>query len=77
MKNNIFKASLERAAKVDIFSDEFFNYAGFWWLDLTERQCVIMIDLMKKQGCPVGHDSRGEYVSIKNGMRIYDSRKEV
>lgn len=53
MKAADFNRIYKRAQTVDIRTDEWFNFAGFFWLGLTDKQYQKMIDLLKAQGAPV------------------------
>lgn len=73
MKRSDFNRIYKQARTVDIVNNEWFNFAGFFWLNLTELQAETMARLILSQGNKPEHDDRGYYVALKNGMRLYIS----
>lgn len=66
MKINEFKKWFERATQVDIVNDDAFNFAGYFWISLTEIQHKKMYNLLKFQG---NKPVKGE-IRLKNGLGI-------
>lgn len=60
MKTSTFNRIFENARSVNIQSNEWFNYAGFFWMQCTEKQLEKMRMLLKAQGCKT---------TVKNGER--------
>ena len=71
MKRSEFNRIYKEARKVDVVNHEWFNFAGFFWLNLTEVQARCMAQLIISQGNKPQKDEKGYFVSLKNGMRIY------
>ena len=62
MKTSTFNRIFENARSVNIQSNEWFNYAGFFWMQCTEKQ------LAKKCGCCLKHRAaRRPLRTAKNG----------
>lgn len=72
MKTAEFKKVYGYGRTVDIVNDDFFNVAGYFWLNLTLRQITMMYTAMVCQGNPTKVDDRGEYIELRNGCRIYN-----
>jgi len=66
MENKIFKLNYDRAKTVDIKTDEFFNYAGYFWGNLTTRQQKKMTDLLIEQG----NQPVDGWISLANGLQV-------
>ncbi len=49
MKTSTFNRIFENARSVNIQSNEWFNYAGFFWMQCTEKQLAKMRMLLKAQ----------------------------
>ena len=62
MKTSTFNRIFENARSVNIQSNEWFNYAGFFWMQCTEKQLAKMRMLLKAQGCKT---------TVKNGEEWY------
>ena len=72
MKTADFTKIYREAKTVDIVNNEWFNFAGFFWLNLTMLQITKMYALMIAQGNQEQQDERGFYIPLKNGCRIYN-----
>jgi len=72
MLNQEFAKYLKRAKKVDIVSDDLFNVAGYFWINLTDRQGKIMYNLMISQGAV----EIGNMIRLKNGLGIIANFKK-
>lgn len=77
MKRSDFNRIYKKAREVDIVNHEWFNFAGFFWLNLTELQAKCMAELILAQGNEPQKDERGYFVSLKNGMRLYIANEIV
>lgn len=49
MKTSTFNRIFENARSVNIQSNEWFNYAGFFWMQCTEKQLAKMRMLLKRR----------------------------
>lgn len=72
MKQHDFKSVYRYARTVDIVNDDYFNVAGYFWLNLTLRQVNYMYTAMVSQGNTEKVDERGRYIELRNGCRIYN-----
>ena len=61
-ETSTFNRIFENARSVNIQSNEWFNYAGFFWMQCTEKQLAKMRMLLKAQGCKT---------TVKNGEEWY------
>ena len=67
MKTKDFKVIYENAKKVDIKHNEWFNVAGWFWLNLTDKQLQKMWDLLLEQN----HLCKGtKHITLSNGVKI-------
>lgn len=72
MKASDFKIIYEQAKKVDIKHNEYFNYAGWFWINLTPTQHRKMWELLVAQN----HLCKGtRYVTLANGLQILNPDK--
>lgn len=67
MKANEFKNCYEMAKNVDIKNNEWFNCAGWFWINLTAKQHQKMWDLLLAQN----HLCKGtHHITLRNGLQI-------
>ena len=67
MKSSEFKWWYEEAKKGgDVVNDSTFLVAGYFWINLTEKQIKRMADLMIDQGAKV----KDGWIELANGLRI-------
>ena len=66
MKNSDFNTWLVLAKKENIVDSDIFNSAGYFWINLTDRQLKTMYNLMKSQGAKENEHG----ISLINGLRI-------
>jgi hypothetical protein len=67
MKVKDFNVIKRYATSVIIKEDDFFNVAGYFWTNLTEKQVGQMLDLMDEQGEKPNADG---WYQLRNGLRI-------
>lgn len=72
MNTAVFNKIYEQAKTVDIVNNDYLNFAGFFWINLTMLQVRKMYTLMLAQGNQEQQDERGRYISLRNGCRIYN-----
>lgn len=53
MKATVFKAWYKTAAAENVETSDLFNCAGFFWLNLTDKQRAKMCQLLELQHCKV------------------------
>lgn len=70
MKTSTFNRIFENARTVNIQSNEWFNYAGFFWMQCTEKQLAKMRMLLKAQGCKTTVKNGEEWYILNSGMLI-------
>lgn len=62
MKTSTFNRIFENARTVNIQSNEWFNYAGFFWMQCTEKQLTQMRVLLKAAELQDNHEERRRMV---------------
>ena len=77
MKNCEFNKAYERAKKVDIVNDAWFNYAGFFWINLTQRQHDKMVVLLLQQGAKPEPWRDELWIKLKDGLRLRVAKEVV
>lgn len=70
MKTSTFNRIFENARSVNIQSNEWFNYAGFFWMQCTEKQLAKMRMLLKAQGCKTTVKNGEEWYILNSGTLI-------
>lgn len=70
MKTSIFNNWYAKAASCNIETSELFNCAGFFWMNLTDKQLGKMSKLLKMQHCKVVYFAGEEWFELKNGNKI-------
>lgn len=70
MKTSTFNRIFENARTVNIQSNEWFNYAGFFWMQCTEKQLAQMRMLLKAQNCKTVQKDDGVWFALDNGLLI-------
>lgn len=76
MKTSTFNRIFENARSVNIQSNEWFNYAGFFWMQCTEKQLAKMRMLLKAQGCKTTVKNGEEWYILNSGTRLLRYTKE-
>lgn len=70
MKTSTFNRIFENARTVNIQSNEGFNYAGFFWMQCTEKQLAQMRMLLKAQNCKTTMKNGEEWYILNSGTLI-------
>ena len=70
MKTSTFNRIFENARTVNIQINEWFNYAGFFWMQCTEKQLTQMRMLLKAQNCKTTMKNGEEWYILNSGMLI-------
>lgn len=70
MKTYFFNSRYNYAKTVQIAKDDYFCTAGYFWLNLTQKQMDKMYDLMIQQGATPDENGR---VYTENGIGIKHS----
>ena len=70
MKTSTFNRIFENARTVNIQSNEWFNYAGFFWMQCTEHQLSKMRELLRAQGCKTVQKDDGVWFALDKGILI-------
>ena len=70
MKTSTFNRIFENARSVNIQSNEWFNYAGFFWMQCTEYQLSKMRELLRAQGCKTVQKDDGVWFALDKGILI-------
>ena len=74
MKANEFKAIYNTAKDVDIKHNHFFNYAGWFWLGLTDKQYEKMWELVREQN----HLCKGtKHITLASGIQLINPSLKV
>ena len=60
----------KNAQQVNLESNDWFNYAGFFWVNLSDRQLQKMQQLLKAQGCKTVEKNGEEWFSLNSGILI-------
>jgi hypothetical protein len=76
MKTQDFNRVYERAKTVNIVNDEWFNFAGFFWINLTNNQHNKMVALMIKQGAKVEEYRDDKWIKLRNGLLLKVNEEE-
>jgi hypothetical protein len=72
MKISEFKSIYEQAKNINIVSSDFFNCAGWFWINLTETQHTKMYDLMVTQGAKETiHVNGKKIIYLENGLGVW------
>ena len=66
MKTTEFKKYYNKAKETKVQEDPLFLSAGYFWINLTEKQQSKMVDLLIKQGATI--EDGGIYLA--NGLKI-------
>ena len=70
MKTGAFNRIYAEAQHVNIQSSEWFNFAGFFWMQCTEHQLSKMRELLRVQGCKTVQKDDGVWFALDNGILI-------
>ena len=70
MKTSTFNRIFENARTVNIQSNELFNYAGFFWMQCTEKQLAQMRMLLKAQNYKTTVKNGEEWYILNSGTLI-------
>ena len=70
MKTSAFNRIYAEAQHVNIQSSEWFNFAGFFWMQCTEHQLSKMRDLLRAQGCKTVQKDDGVWFALDKGILI-------
>ena len=70
MKTSAFNRIYAEAQHVNIQSSEGFNFAGFFWMQCTEKQLAKMRMLLKAQGCKTTVKNGEEWYILNSGTLI-------
>lgn len=70
MENSTFNRIYEQAQHVNIETDEWFNRAGYFWLNCTKLQLEKMKMLLRVQGCKTIERDGEEWFTLENGNII-------
>lgn len=70
MKTADFNKCYDVATRRNVETDEWFNCAGFFWLNLTDRQLHKMCELLKAQQCKTVVVDGRTWFELQNGLRI-------
>lgn len=69
MQTSTFNRIYKTAQQVNLESNDWFNYAGFFWVNLSDRQLQKMQQLLKAQGCKTVEQNGSRYI-LNSGMLI-------
>lgn len=70
MKTSAFNRIYAEAQRVNIQSSEWFNFAGFFWMQCSERQLQKMRGLLRARGCRTVQKDDGEWFALDNGILV-------
>lgn len=70
MKASAFNHIYAEAQHVNIQSSEWFNFAGFFWMQCTEYQLSKMRELLRAQGCKTVQKDDGVWFALDKGILI-------
>ena len=71
MKTAEFNRIYNRAKTVRIVDNEWFNFAGFFWINLTDHQHNKMVDLILSQGeTPTIIRNGTTWIVLQNGLQL-------
>ena len=70
MTTSTFDKIYANAQNMNIETSEWFNRAGFFWCQCTEKQLKKMRLLLRAQGCKTIMRDDGEWFVLKNGNII-------
>ena len=70
MMTSTFNKIYANAQNMNIEISEWFNRAGFFWCQCTEKQLQKMRLLLRAQGCKTIMRDDGEWFVLKNGNII-------
>lgn len=70
MQTSTFNRIYKTAQQVNLESNDWFNYAGFFWVNLSDRQLQKMQQLLKSQGCKTVEKNGEEWFSLNSGILI-------
>ena len=73
MKTADFNKAYEYALRVNVCSDDWFNTAGWFWINLTDKQLSKMVSLLIAQGAEVkesGYTGWNHMVTLQNGVGL-------
>lgn len=74
MQTSTFNRIYKTAQQVNLESNDWFNYAGFFWVNLSDRQLQKMQQLLKAQGCKTVEKNGEEWFSLNSGILIKTHR---
>ena len=70
MKKSEFNLIYAEEEHDKIQSGEWFNVAGFFWMQCTEHQLSKMRELLRAQGCKTVQKDDGVWCALDNGILI-------
>lgn len=70
MKTSAFNRIYAEAQRVNIQSSEWFNFAGFFWMQCSERQLQKMRELLRAQGCRTVQKDDGKWFALDKGILV-------
>ena len=70
MKNTVFKMFKDQVQTAPLATNCPIWYAGYLWINLTERQAREISKILIDRGCPIYKGARGFEVRVPSGFGI-------